>query len=62
MSEQSDIDDNEHYAGVAARRSDEAGQWEHVARFLAFELFNMPGDIFDFIAKSERERYIEGNK
>jgi hypothetical protein len=50
------IADNEHYTGVAARRLDIGAQWEHVARYLAFGMLNMPSEAFDHIVKTERER------
>lgn len=38
----------------------ECGQWEHIARYFAFGMLNMPRETFDYIVKREREAYIAG--
>ena len=38
----------------------ECGQWEHIARYLAFGMLNMPGEAFEHIVKIEREKFITG--
>lgn len=55
-----DIADNERQAELASRRTDLAGQWEHVARYLAFAMLNMPTNAFDLISREEREKFIDG--
>jgi DNA repair protein RadC len=60
MSKQSDINDNE--ATVTNRAHDAAGQWEAVARYLAFRFMNMPGEVFELICKDVKQKYIEGKE